>query len=162
MVRLVHLWQKRHTPEGKRLIRYTMVSVISTIVSFTALAIIFGVFHAFGPIGATVAANIIATFPSYYLNRAWVWGKTGRSHLVKEVVPFWVMAGIGIVVSIGGAAVARHIGNSFHLSHFELTLVVLAANVASFGIFWVLKFLLYNRLFHVHPVEELDDLVEAA
>ena len=161
-VRLVHLWQKRHTPEGRKLIRYTMVSVISTIVSFTALAIIFGALHLFGPIGATVAANIIATFPSYYLNRQWVWGKSGRSHLVKEVIPFWVMAAIGIVVSIGGAAVARHVGNSFHLSHFELTLVVLAANVVSFGLFWVLKFLLYNRLFHVHPVEELDELVEAA
>jgi hypothetical protein len=25
----------------------------------------------------------------------------------------------------------------------------------------VLKYMLYNRLFHVHPVEELDELVEA-
>ena len=107
-------------------------------------------------------ANVIATIPSYFLNRMWVWGKGGRSHLVKEVIPFWVMSAAGIVVSIGGAAVARHIGESFHLSHFGLTVVVLAANVVSFGLFWVLKFMLYNRLFHVHPVEELDDLVEAA
>jgi putative flippase GtrA len=162
LVRLVHLWERRHTPEAKKLIRYSMVSVVSTIVSFTSLAIIFGALHLFGVITSTVVANVIATVPSYYLNRRWVWGKGGRSHLVKEVMPFWVMSGVGIIVSIGGAAVARHIGNKFHLSHFELTLVVLAANVLSFGLFWVLKFLLYNRLFHVHPVEELDDLVEAA
>jgi hypothetical protein len=72
------------------------------------------------------------------------------------------MSAVGILVSIGGAAIARHIGIEHHLSHFDQTIVVLAANVMSFGLFWVLKYILYNRLFHVHPVEELDDLVEAA
>ena len=162
LTRLVHLWQRRHTPEAKKLIRYSMVSVISTAVSFAVLAIVFGVIHLWGAITSTVFANVVATIPSYFLNRQWVWGKGGRSHIMKEVVPFWVMSAAGIVVSIGGAALARHIGTSYHMSHFELTLLVLAANVVSFGLFWVLKFLLYNRLFHVHPVEVLDELVEAA
>ncbi len=160
-VRLVHLWERRDTPAAQKLIKYTMVSVISTIVSFGTLALIFGVLHLWGEITSTVVANVIATIPSYYLNRAWVWGKGGRSHLMKEIVPFWVMSAIGIVVSMGGAAVARHVGNVYHLSHFEQTLVVLMANLISFGMFWVFKYLLYNRLFHVHPVEELDELVEA-
>ena len=162
LVRVEHLWERRHTPEAKRLIRYSLVSVISTIVSFGVLALVFGVLHLWGEIGSTVFANVVATIPSYFLNRMWVWGKGGRSHLMKEIVPFWVMSAIGIVVSIGGAAVARHIGNVYHLSHFEQTLVVLAANLVSFGLFWVLKYMLYNRLFHVHPIEELDELVEAA
>ncbi len=160
-VRVEHVWQRRHTPEGRQLIRYTMVSVISTIVSFGVLALVFGVLHLWGEIASTVFANVVATIPSYFLNRKWVWGKGGRSHLTKEILPFWLMSAVGIVVSIGGAAVARHIGNKYHLSHFEQTLVVLAANVVSFGLFWVLKYMLYNRLFHVHPVEELDELVEA-
>lgn len=160
-VRIEHVWQKRGTPEAKQLIRYTMVSVVSTIVSFGVLALVFGVLHLWGEIASTVFANVVATVPSYFLNRRWVWGKGGRSHLTKEILPFWVMSAIGIVVSIFGAAVARHIGNVYHLSHFEETLVVLAANVVSFGLFWVLKYMLYNRLFHVHPVEELDELVEA-
>ncbi len=42
-VRAEHVWQRRHTPEAKQLIRYTMVSVISTVVSFGVLAIVFGV-----------------------------------------------------------------------------------------------------------------------
>jgi putative flippase GtrA len=142
--RVLHLWQKRHTPEAKQLFRYTMVSVISTTVSFGVLALTFGVFHLAGEIWSTVFANVVATVPSYYLNRMWVWGKGGRSHLMKEVVPFWSMSAIGIVVSIGGAAVARHISIEHHLSHFEHTVVV------------------FNRLFRVHPLEELDELVEAA
>ena len=87
-----------------------MVSVVSTAVSFGVLALVFGVLHLWGEIGSTVFANVVATVPSYLLNRNWVWGKGGRSHLMKEIVPFWSMSAIGIVVSIGGAAVARHIG----------------------------------------------------
>ncbi len=106
-------------------------------------------------------ANVVATVPSYYLNRKWVWGKGGRSHLIKEVVPFWCMSAIGIAVSIVGASVAKHIGTVHHFSHPEQTALVLFANVFSFGVFWVLKYLVFNRLFRVHPLEELDDLVEA-
>lgn len=160
--RVEHLWQKRGTPQAKQLIRYSMVSVVSTAVSFGVLFIVFGVLHLFGEIGSTVFANVCATVPSYYLNRQWVWGKTGRSHLVKEIIPFWSMSAIGIVVSIGGAAVARHLGRVHHFSHLEQTAVLLAANVTSFGVFWILKYLVFNRLFHVHTLEELDELVEAA
>jgi putative flippase GtrA len=161
LLRLVHLWERRDTPEAKQLIRYSMVSVISTAVSFGVLLIVYGVFRAFSEVWSTVFANAVATIPSYYLNRSWVWGKNGRSHLTKEILPFWTMSAIGIVVSIFGAALATHIGKTYHLSHAEQTVLVLAANVLSFGIFWVLKFMLFNRLFHVHPVEELDDLVES-
>jgi putative flippase GtrA len=161
-LRVGHLWERRDTPEAKKLFRYSMVSVISTIMSFGVLALVFGVFHVWGEIGSTLFANVVATIPSYFLNRQWVWGKNGRSHVMKEIVPFWVMSAIGIVVSIGGAAVAKHIGTVYHLGHFQQTVVVLFANLVSFGLFWVLKYMLYNRLFHVHPVEELDDLVEAA
>jgi putative flippase GtrA len=161
-LRLVHLWQKRDTPEAKQLFRYTMVSVISTVVSFGTLFIVFGIFHVWGEVGSTVFANVVATMPSYYLSRNWVWGKTGRSHVLKEMVPFWSMSALGILVSIGGAAVAKHIGTTHHLGHLEQTALVLLANVASFAIFWVLKFLVFNRIFKVHPLEELDELVEAA
>jgi putative flippase GtrA len=161
VVRAEHLWQKRDTPEAKRLFRYSMVSVVSTIVSFGVLAIIFGVLHLWGEIVSTVVANVSATIPSYYLNRKWVWGKGGRSHLTKEIIPFWVMGALGIIVSIGGAAIARHIGIEHHLSHLMQTALVLLANLLSFGVFWILKFMVFNRLFHVHTLEELDELVEA-
>jgi putative flippase GtrA len=160
--RLVHLWEKRDTPEAKHLFKYTMVSVISTIVSFGVLFLVFGVLKLWGQIASTVFANAVATLPSYYLNRKWVWGKGGRSHLTKEIIPFWSLSAIGIAVSIGGAALARHISTVHHLSHFDQTALVLLANLLSFAIFWVLKFMIFNRMFHVHTLDELDELVEAA
>ena len=39
---------------------------------------------------------------------------------------------------------------------------MVVANLLSFGIFWVLKFLVFTRMFQVHTLEELDELVEAA
>ena len=160
--RIVHLWEKRETPEAVHLFKYSMVSVISTIVSFGVLFLVFGVLKLWGAVGSTVFANAVATIPSYYLNRKWVWGKGGRSHLTKEIIPFWSLSAVGIFVSIFGAAAARHLSKVHHLSHLEQTALVLAANLMSFGIFWILKFLIFNRIFHVHPLEELDELVEAA
>lgn len=57
---------------------------------------------------------------------------------------------------------AKRVGADYRFSHFEQTVLVEAANVTSFAVFWVLKFLVFNRIFQVHPVEELDELVEAA
>jgi len=149
-----------HTHEGRKMLRYTAVSGISTLVSFTVLFFVFGVFKVWSQVPSTIFANLVATFPSYYLNRTWAWGKSGRSHLLREIVPFWVMSGLGIVVSIFGAQLARHISLKYNLPHIEQTVLVLVANVASFGVFWVLKLLLFNKLFHFE-LEEFDEHLSA-
>jgi len=159
---LQRVWEWLHTHEGKKVFRYSMVSVISTGVSFVVLFLVYGVLRLWSEVPSTVFANAVATIPSYWLNRSWAWGKSGRSHLVKEVIPFWIMASIGIAFSIVGASLARHVGTTHHLNHAELTAVVLLANVLSFGLFWVLKLKLFNRLFHVEPlIDEIDEHVEA-
>lgn len=148
-----------NTKEGKKIFRYSMVSVISTAVSFTVLFLVYGVGRLWSEVPSTVFANVVATFPSYWLNRTWAWGKTGRSHLMKEVVPFWAMAALGIAFSIVGATVAHHLGTGH--GHVVKTGLVLVANLVSFGIFWVAKLILFNRLFHVPSLlEEIDEHVE--
>ncbi len=152
-------WDWTHTHEGRKLVRYTSVSAISTVISAAALFLYFTIFFDHQhEVLATVLANMTATVPSYYLNRTWAWGKRGKSHLVKEVLPFWGMSLLGITVSIFGAALAKHIGQG-HSDIFK-TLIVQAANLASFGTFWVLKILVFNRLFHFE-VEEFDEHLTA-
>ena len=161
MVELVHRiqeWSKSH--EGTKLIRFTAVSVISTGVSFVTLFLVFGVFKVWTQVPSTIFANAVATIPSYNLNRKWAWGKSGRSHLMKEILPFWSMSAVGIAVSVVGAQAARHVSVKHHLPHLEQTIIVLVANVLSFAIFWVLKLLLFNRLFHVTEMEEVDEHLE--
>jgi len=140
-----------------------MVSVISNAVSTLVIVLVYGVGHLRSEVLATIIGNAVATFPSYWLNRQWAWGKNGRSHFVKEVLPFWVMAALGIAFSIVGAALAHRIGVHYNLQrhhHFELTLLVLVANVLSFAVFWVVKLLVFNRLFKVE-LEEFDEHLTA-
>jgi putative flippase GtrA len=144
-----------HTHEGRKLFRYTMVSVISTGVSLVVILIVYGGLH-WPEVPATIFGNAVATFPSYWLNRKWAWGKHGRSHFMKEVVPFWTAAAAGIAFSILWAALAHHVTVKYQLAHFEATVVVLAANFMSFAAFWVLKLLLFNRVFKTE-LEEFDE-----
>jgi putative flippase GtrA len=150
------LYDWLHTHEGRKIFRYSMVSVISTGVSLAVITLVYGVLHLWGEVASTVFGNAVATFPSYWLNRKWAWGKHGSSHFLKEVVPFWTAAAAGIAFSIVGAALARHVAIKYQLDHFETTVVVLAANVMSFAIFWVLKLMLFNRVFK-HELEEFDE-----
>jgi putative flippase GtrA len=158
---VLRLWRLYQTPRGKKLARYTMVSGISAGVSFVVLAIVYGALRLWSEVPSTLFANIVAGVPSYYLNRMWVWGKTGRSHLMKEVIPFWVMSITGILLSMLTASLARSFAETHHLRHLERTVLVLGANISAFGILWVLKFLILNRLFAHEAAPSLDVDVEA-
>lgn len=156
------LWAWLHTREGQKIFRYTMSSVITTIFSLVVLGLVFGVFRVWSEVPSTVFANVCAAVPSYFLNRQWAWGKQGRSHVLKEVLPFWILSAASITFSILGASVARYVGHRLGLHHFEQTLLVLVANVVSFGIFWVIKLLTFNRTFRVPTLlEEIDEHLEA-
>ncbi len=167
----LRVWAWLHTREGRKIFRYTMVSVISTSVSLVVLGLVFGVFRLWTEVPSTVFANVVAAFPSYWLNRRWAWGKGGRSHLVREVLPFWVMSLSSIAFSMVGAAVARYTGQALHFHHLEQTALVLFANVLSFAIFWVLKLMVFNRTFkptlaeideHLGTEHVLDEAAERA
>jgi putative flippase GtrA len=145
-----------HTHEGRKILRYSLVSAISTGVSLFVIALVYGVLHLWSEVPSTIFGNAVATFPSYWLNRKWAWGKHGRSHFLKEMVPFWTLAALGIAFAIIGAALARHVAIKYNLDHFETSVILLVANVISFAIFWVAKLLIFNRLFRT----ELDEFDE--
>jgi len=141
------LWRFCRTPQGVKIIRYTMVSVISALTSLVVLTIVFGVLRLWGEVASTLFANITAGVPSYYLNRRWVWGKGGRSHIWRELLPFWVMSISGIGFALYTASLAHNFADAHHLQHLPRTALVVGANIAAFGILWFLKFLILNRLF---------------
>ncbi len=143
----MRLWEFSRTPQGLKVIRYTTVSIISALTSLVILTIVYGVLRLWNEVISTLFANIMAGFPSYYLNRRWVWRKGGRSHVWRELLPFWVMSITGIGFALYTATLARNFADSHHLQHLGRTLLVVGANVAAFGILWLLKFLILNRLF---------------
>jgi putative flippase GtrA len=143
----VRLWRYCGTPEGLKVLRYTLVSVISALTSLVILTIVYGVLRLWGEVVSTLFANVMAGIPSYILNRRWVWGKSGRSHVWREILPFWVMSLTGIGFALYTASLAHNYADAHHLQHLARTVLVVGANVAAFGILWILKFLILNRLF---------------
>lgn len=140
-------------PSSVKVIKYASVSVISTVVSQVTLILVFGVFRLMSEVPANVLANVLATIPSYWLNRRWVWGKSGKSHFWREVAPFWVLSFIGLAFSSLAVWLAGDFARSHNLSHAATSLLVNAANLMTFAILWVVKFVIYNKLFHIDPVE---------
>ena len=131
-----------------KLCRYGAASVVGVVTSQTVLLV--------GLIGFgldAVPANIIATvlgaIPNYLVNRAWTWRKRGAHRLWGEIVPFWTMALLGLVLSTFAVrwADVRFDGN---------ILAVSAANIGSFGVLWLAKFFVLDRVLFA-PVAEIAD-----
>ena len=144
-LRLDALVQRARSPEGRKLMRYSMVSVVAVIVNQIVLMICFGVLK-WPATTSNVWAVCVSAVPSYYLNRAWAWGKRGRSHLLKEVVPFWGMALLGLVLSTWAAGFAERQAPRLTDSHLGTTIIVMGAALGAFGILWIGKFIILNKL----------------
>lgn len=145
--------------------RYMTVSVITTILTLGMLYFFWRVVNvpAVDVHGwvisqaevANVIATAISTIPSYYLNRTWAWGKTGKSHVWREVVPFWVIAFISLVLStyvVGLASrEAVHLSSTLHLSHRHEVQTVLGelGNLATYAVMWLVKYFIFNRLLFI-------------
>ena len=133
-----------------------MVSVIAVIVSQTALGILYGGFH-WTARSANITSATISAIPSYYLNRRWAWGKTGRSHFWKEVVPFWTLAFMGLAFSTWTADAAESYAADHIQNHLFNTAFVMGGALFAYGVLWIGKFILFNKLIFVHHPEELED-----
>lgn len=153
------LLERARTPTATKAIKYSLATAVAVAVNQVALFVLFGLFH-WTARSANILALTIGGIPSYYLNRRWVWGKSGRSHLWREVVPFWALAFTGLVVS----TVCVDAAESWALRTFDSRLVqALVVNGASFGalfVLWVGKFVIFNKLIFVTRDPDLQDALE--
>jgi putative flippase GtrA len=146
-----------HTHDGKRFVRYVSASVITTLISQGAVSAFYGFRLIPDAVWATLAGNIVGLIPAYQLNRRWTWGKRGKSHVRREITPFLGISLLGIAFSQLGAWWARNETKSHHWSHLANTGIVTGANVLCFAVFWVLKLFIFNRIFQVQKMQEIDE-----
>ena len=146
--------------KGKRLIRYGTVSAVSTLVGQVTLILVFGVFRFPSAIWSVVISTVVATVPSYTLNRRWVWGKSGKSEWMREILPFWAMSIACLVASIATVDLASHWGQTHHLHHATLTALVDGATLVAFGGLWIVEFAVFRFIFLAQvriPVTALEE-----
>jgi dolichol-phosphate mannosyltransferase len=134
-----------------RLARCMSVSAITTVISFTVIVLATAVFGLVAAL-ANVIATSIATVPSYSLNRRWTWGRRDRSDVWREVVPFWVLAFLGLALSTVTVGIADSWAAHMHLTPGVHTATILAGNLGGYGLLWVLQFALLDTvLFRIRP-----------
>jgi putative flippase GtrA len=147
------------SPEGTKMIRYTLISVICVVISVIVLGITVGLLH-WPAFWANVFACAVATVPSYELNRKWAWGKSGKGHFWREAVPFWALAFTGLAFSTYWAVAAETLAHHHHLSHVAQTALVEGAVLSSYGILWVGKFVIFNKILFAHHPEDLEPALD--
>jgi putative flippase GtrA len=127
-------------------LKYSAVSVVNVAIGQGLLILFAATIHILWL--SNVLAVCLSAVPAYYLSRAWVWGKTGKSHLTKEVLPFWGFALAGLVLSTIAVALATSILGISGTPREELSvaqkLVPNIANMMAFGVLWVLKFFILD------------------
>lgn len=129
-------------------LRYSMVSVVN-IVSGQTLLLVFQKMFGFSPTEANVAAVCISAIPAYYLSRRWVWKKSGRSSFRREVLPFWTFVAIGLVLSTLSVKLMHTVWVDQNPDVTQPAFLTNLTNIFAFGILWVLRFFLFDRLFHI-------------
>lgn len=149
MSSLSALIDRARSPGGKKAIKYTLVSVISVAVSQVAFAGAYNLLE-WTAKSSSILATSVGAVPSYVLNRRWAWGKTGKSHLWKEIVPFWAIAFLGLVFSTWSSDFAETYVRDHDYSLAVERLAVQGAYFGAFAILWVGKFIVFNKLIFVH------------
>ena len=142
-----------HRPTLQKMSRCFVVSVGTTLLSaavLVALALGAGV-----PAGS---ANVIAVCcgiaPSYFANRHWVWGRSGRGSLAREILPFWVLSLAGLVASTLTVSVVASV--AAHWSTSARAIALPLANLCAFAALWLVQFALLDKvLFKPAPKENV-------
>lgn len=142
-------------PVVRKLARYAAASVVGVVTGQALLLLFYSVLD-----WAAVAANIVSvavsSIPAYLVNRYWVWQKRGRNSLRAEVIPFWLMALLGLLLSSLLVAVVQRRTDS--------ALALALASLSGFGVLWIAKFVVLERVLFapvVTAIEEREAVVTA-
>lgn len=140
---------------SRRTLRYVAASGLSTAFGQVVLVTAFGLLR-WSAREAAVCSFVMAAVASYHLNRSWVWGRRGRSDLLREVVPFWAVAAVGLVLSTVGIVLAEEQAAAVTDDRAVRTAVVVVASWAAVAAVWVLKYLVLDRFVFVSPAPAAD------
>jgi putative flippase GtrA len=125
------------SPTVVKLLRYSAASVGGVCVGVPVLAICYGVLG-WHELVANLVSVSCGAVPNYLVNRYWTWSQTGKNRLWGEVVPFWVMSVLGMILSLFAVNYAD--------DRWGTTFAVIVAQLSGFAVVWLAKFLVLDRV----------------
>ncbi|MGI8696699.1 MAG: GtrA family protein [Mycobacteriales bacterium] len=140
------LFAMSRTHTGIKMTRYLVASGVTTIASMVSFVALFGT-QTLGSKGSALVSSALGTAVGYGLNRNWAWGKRGRSHPWKEILPYWITAVITWVVASLVTGWVNGLVRTHTSSHAVRTTIDAIAYLGTYGALFVIKYAVFDRLF---------------
>ncbi|MFC7584792.1 GtrA family protein [Nonomuraea antimicrobica] len=123
--------------------RYAIGSVVAAVVSELTLLTTYGL-ELLSPQGASVAAWALGAVVNYVLNRWWAWQLRGRPKALRELLPYWLTAVAGLLVSSWATGVADRMGQQIFTTDGPRVVFVGAVFLGVYGVLFIAKFVLFH------------------
>ena len=140
--------------------RYAAGSIVAGLISQG----VFVVCYALGavPMVASMTAFVAGAVPNYLLNRRWAWRGRGRVDAVRETLPYAVIVvGTALVAAAVTSAADGWVRTNVEDRGWQVALVA-AAFLGTYGVMFVLKFVLFDRLVFAGPGRRQSELAAPA
>lgn len=128
--------------------RYTGASVVAAATSEVAILTAYGL--GLTAFVASVIAFVSGAIPNYVLNRRWAWQQRGKADRKRETLPYVTIIVVTALTAIGVTTLADHWAQAYVDSHAWRTMIVGAVYLGTYGVMFILKFVLFDRLIFVN------------
>ena len=143
------LWRR---PLAVRLAKFTAGSAVAAIISELAFILVYGLLHA-GTRLAGVVAFLAGAIPNWALNRRWTWQRRGRPRLGREVLPYVAVVIATAVAATALSGLADDWVRGLDMSRSAQVALVGMAYLLPYGVVFLLKFVLFERVVFSGPPE---------
>lgn len=125
--------------------KYAAGSVVATVLSQIAFTVAYGVCDASAAV-ASVVAFFAGAVPNYVLSKAWAWSDRELSSKRRAMFSYVLVIAVTNLFAILMTSLADDWVRTHIASHGVRTLLVDAAYLGSYGVMFVVKFLLFDGL----------------
>lgn len=150
---------------GGKIVRYTTGSVIAAACSETVFVLVYGGFGA-STTWATGLGWLAGAVPNFWLNRSWTWRVSGRPDVRTEILPYILIIVFTLVTATVATSAADAWLRGFDLPHTVTVILVSATFLGVYGMMFLLRFFLLDRLFRTRSglvaPDERDEYLSAS
>jgi len=121
--------------------KYSASSVVATVISQSAFALCY--WFGTAPLVATLVAFVTGTVPSYLINRRWTWGHRGPTG--RDLLPYAIIVVTSAILAAIVTTVTDRLVQDRIESHAWQTVLVSGSYLGTYGVLFILKFVLFDR-----------------
>jgi putative flippase GtrA len=138
-----------------RIVRYTVGSVVALAASEVAFVLCYGS-HLLGTTAASAVAFLAGAIPNYVLNRSWAWERHGPVRVGREVVLYAIVSLTSFAASALVTGWASRAAPHVTANHRTRVALVGASYLATYGVLFIFKFLLFHLVIFPTPADPAD------